>query len=856
MSNLEDFNQTASGIFSQNELFLERPRLNQLFEQAKQQQLVTVCAGMGYGKTSAVYSFLKDYRHNALIPWVQLSERDNNEARFWESFVNSLYRKAPGWLESLLQIGMPRTKHDYEKYFSFVRAIYAAAPEQYSEYIFVFDDLQFISNPNVLRFIEQVIRFKMPRRSIFLISRKDPLVILPHLITEGVITGVTEQDLRFTESEIAEYLGKLDVPVSPQGVRDIYVDTQGCAMALAMIGRSLQKSREYRADIFGAMKNDVFKIFEAEIFSVISDRLKNFLIRLSLLDRLPAELLGEFAPDAVIAEMEKQSAYIRYDPYVNTYIIHQLFLSYLRNHQHLLTEEDKQDTYKKAGDYCVRTNYKIDALAYYEKAGDYAALFDLVHKEISTQIPHGVAEDLLRIFENAPAEMATTIDLFPSLHLRTLLSLGRMTEAIELGEKYEKQLLASPETKKNTQTLIGIYLHLGLAREFTTMSGDGGDFHACYKKMYESFNKNPLPSTGTPTVFMTGAWVTSVGVARAGAPEEHVAEIERSEQYLIHALNGYGAGRGDIAAGELQFYRNDLMEAEKLFARGLQKARVYRQFSLIHKAWFYLMRIAFMCGSAVGAAQALAEMKNLLSEDEYTARHLVYDMADGWRYLKLGQPEFVSDWLKSDFLPYTYPKFLESYGNQIRMLHCYTTGNYTALLDYTGRRKERETILFERLESQVIEACARHHMKDRRAAFETLTEAYETAAPNRLITPFIELGADMRALTAAAMREDDCPIPKTWLKSLNRQASAYAKFQSHIIESAGAHIKSEIQLSNREKEILTGISRGIPRAVIAENMGISHNAVKMIAESLYGKIGAFNMADAIRIASEKNLIKH
>ena len=856
MGHPEDFEQAAPGSSSPNEFFLERPRLTRLFEQARRRRLVSVCAGAGYGKTSAVYSFLRKYRHNkALIPWVQLSERDNLEASFWDSYIHAVYDKVPDWLESLLEIGIPKTKHDYEKYFSFVRAIFPTIAERYSEYIIVFDDLHTVTNPNVLQFIDHAVRFKSLKRTIFLLSRRDPLVILPHLVTEGIIPGVTEDDLRFTESEITEYLRQLGVSMSTQGLQDIYKDTRGWAFALALIGRSLQKSPEYRNDIFRAMKNNLFKIFEVEIFDVISEQLKNFFVRISLLDRLHAGLLNELASDdTMMAEMEQQSAYVRYDPYMNAYIVHQLFLSYLRDHQHLLTEKDKRDIYKKAGEYCERNNYKTDAISYYEKAGDFISLTNLVHNKISTQIPENIAENLLRIFENAPARMAKTVDLFPVLHLRTLLSLGRITEAIELGKRYEKQFLARPEPKKNTRILASIYLGLGAAHEFNAISEDKYDFSVYYMKLHESFNKNPFPTTGATALLMTGTWVTSIGVARAGAPEEFIAECERSEPYLINAMNGYGAGRSDTVAGELQFYRNNIREAERLLKLGLQKARTYRQSSLILKALFYLMRIAFLRGDAAGAARALSEMKDVLSDEDYHTLYASYDSACGWYYLKLGQLEFVQDWLKSDFLSYAYPKFVENYGNQTKMLYYFTTRNYAPLLSFTGRRKERETILFERLESQAIEACAYYHIKDKRA-FETLREAYETAAPNRLLTPLIEMGKDMRALTAAALRDNDCRIPKTWLKSLNRQASVYAKFLFRIVKSTrSSNVKSEFRLSDREKEVLAGISRGLSRKELAENLGISHNAIKMITSSLYGKIGAFNMADAIRIGAEKNLI--
>ena len=851
---MEEFSRANSIVLP--ETYVVRPRIRQLFSRASQNGLISVCAGAGYGKTSVVYSFLSTL--NAEVNWLHLTEQDNTETNFWENYIHTVYKRVPDFTESLLETGMPKTKYEYEKYFSFTRALYPALMKRYknfSEYVFVYDDLHNITNPNVLQFIDQTTRFKTPNKITIVVSRRDPMTSLPYLVAEGIVPSITEEDLRFTDNEIAEYLRRIGVSISTQGVQDIYRDTQGWVFAIVMIGRSLQKSPEYRSDIFSAMRNNVYKIFDAEILNVISEQLKNLLIRLSLLDRIPAELLSELAAnDATIAELEQQSAYMRYDPYMNTYIIHQLLLSYLSEYQYLLTDDEKRDTYKKAGDYCVRNNYKADAIIYYEKAGDYASITELVYYKMSMQIPEDIAENLLRIFDNAPARISRTVDLFPILHMRAYLSLGRMAEAIELGERYEKQFLALQETRKTTQTLAGIYLHLGLARELQMTYEDKCDFNAYYMKMYENYVKNPFPSSGASTVMMTGSWASIVGVARAGALDEYVEDIGLSEQYLMDALNGYGAGRSDITSGELMFYRNDFREAERLLAQGLQKARTHGQFSIISRALFYVMRIAFLRGNAEGASKALHEMKDLLPEEDYVSRYATYDIAVGWYYLKLGRPAQVPDWLQSDFLPYIHPRFIENFGNQIKMLYCYATKNHSALLSFTGRLKERGTILYERLESQVLEACTYYQLKDKRAAFDALREAYETAIPNHLIAPFIELGKDMRTLTAAAMREDDGRIPMAWLKSLNLQSSAYAKHQSHISASLSDDSENGIRLSGREKEVLSALSRGLSRSEIAESLRLSPNTVKMITGSLYEKLGASTLADAIRIGVGKNLV--
>jgi LuxR family maltose regulon positive regulatory protein len=122
--------------------------------------------------------------------------------------------------------------------------------------------------------------------------------------------------------------------------------------------------------------------------------------------------------------------------------------------------------------------------------------------------------------------------------------------------------------------------------------------------------------------------------------------------------------------------------------------------------------------------------------------------------------------------------------------------------------------------------------------------------------PFIELGKDMRTLTSFALREPDNVIPKTWLESVNRKSATYAKRQVHAITGykRANNITDNVAISPREHEILTDLSHGLSRAEIAASRRLSINTVKMVINNVFMKLGAENLADAIRIATERKII--
>jgi len=144
-------------------------------------------------------------------------------------------------------------------------------------------------------------------------------------------------------------------------------------------------------------------------------------------------------------------------------------------------------------------------------------------------------------------------------------------------------------------------------------------------------------------------------------------------------------------------------------------------------------------------------------------------------------------------------------------------------------------------------------MKNKKLAFDTLREAYETASPNDIVTPFVELGKDMRTLTMAALREDT-GIPATWLEAVRHKALYYAQNQSMFISEYLENTGGSRMLSAREREILSDLYEGLSQSKIAAKRNLSVNTVKMIVKSLYGKLNVHKISDLVRISAERKLV--
>jgi LuxR family maltose regulon positive regulatory protein len=556
--------------------------------------------------------------------------------------------------------------------------------------------------------------------------------------------------------------------------------------------------------------------------------------------------------------MEKQSAYIYRDSYINAYLIHPLFLEFLTGKQHLLSEEHKNETYKTAALWCNKNGFKTDALSYYEKAGDYAALVSILYKLsdiVPAQIPQDIAKYAAAIFERAPAHIFDTVEGLAILHFSSVICQGLWRQSEELAKYYEKKYLKLPKDDPFRQRTLGILYYLwAFLRGLMSAIDDDYDFDVYVEKFCECIPK-PF-NVGMFSNHNPGPWIICAGSAHKGALEKYLGALSRTVGHMSRYFGGSWNGVYELARGEILFFQGDIGAAEPLITNALARSREVKQDEMTYWALFYSLRIAVVQGDYPKAECIIRDLKAQLYHSEYTNRYFTYDTALAWYYYILGLPEKVPEWLHENFSPYFHTGSTENFANQIKARFCYMTRAYPLLLSYIEGMKMRESFLFGRVEMLAIEACVHYKMKDRQKAFAALLEAYKTAEPNNLVMPFIELGKDMRTLTGAALKESGSSIPSPWLENLNRKSASYAKQQSHVTAEYRRinGIIGTAPLSTRETEILTDLSHGLSRTEIAASRDLSVNTVKMVINNIYNKLGTENLATLIRIAVERKLI--
>jgi LuxR family maltose regulon positive regulatory protein len=827
-------------------IHLIRQRTTALFADASKNPVITVCAGVGCGKTRAVYDFLR-HRETPVF-WMQISERDNEQKHYWQNIVETFKQLNKTLAARCEELGFPDTPEKINRFLQIKQNELANKP-----FIIVLDNLHLLNETSVLQLTEEMVNTLTPNLTIILIYRDMPKINIEILQLKGFVSEVFESDLAFNESELLECFKQQGLNLDSQTIREVHRDTSGWAFAANLVVRSLKKVPIYSGFVKTTLKKNLFKLIEAENWNALPLRLKRFLIRLSLIDRLSMELVEILTKGdkSLIVELQKQSAYIRFDSYGGAYLFHHLYLEFLRSKQDDITVEERYDTFKAAADWCKRNGFKKDALDYYEKIEDYDSIVTILWGRNET-ISYDIALHALGIFERTPKEVFSRVSFYAATHLLVLLCMNRQSEFISLADAYEQQLTTFPEkdTFRN-HTLGGVYFFWGCMRYVMSTHDDRYDFNFYFKKAAECLTRLPKHEG---FVVPIGPWCSAVGNVKAGATEEFAKAVT---QMAIHFSSCFSDVRGldCLCWGELMYYQNDIRAAEPFILQALESSHENKQYEIGQMAHFYSLRISILQGNRKNAVQILKDIKTRLDEEAYSRRFMSYDIISGWYSCVIRQPEKVPDWLKGEFVPYVYANFIDNFGNQIRARYHYLTRNFRPLLSYIKEMKKRESTLYGRVEMLAMEACIRYQMKNKLGAWISFKEAFTTAMPNNIIMPFIELGKDMRTLVSTFLREQpDLGIPRTWLESLKHKATSYAKNQSTFITENKTGNSNNKILSARENDVLNDLYHGFSQAEIASKRSLSVNTIKMVTKSIYDKLHVHKISDLVRIAAEQGLV--
>ncbi|MCL2408001.1 MAG: LuxR C-terminal-related transcriptional regulator [Oscillospiraceae bacterium] len=860
MDNPSDIGFNSSNLAAH---YMHRPRLDKMFDQASRCKLVYVIAGAGYGKTQAVRHYIAR-QQDAVVRWMQLTESDNIGARYWESLTHIVSIDNPDLADKLRELGFPETLARFKQFAEITRNM-----EHRSHKTFlVLDDFHLMHSKEVLAFAERCAHLQVPGACVIIISRKEPEINIVSLLSKGDVSIITKDDLRFSTDEAAEFFRLCEIRISSQNLSKLMDATKGWALAVNMLSLMLKRTPNNFKRALAAVRQNISKLLEIEVWVEFPKYVQKAMVRASLLADLPIMPLQEFFGDTeFLKNTSGLSSFIWFDSFTNDFKIHPLYLEFLQSKQHILSYEEKQETYLQAAQWCSENGFYMNAMYYYAKSYQFERMIK-AFLSYPFKLPRDTSEYFLNILKNLEPRDGNHSDpnvLFLKNYFIPLLlvGIGRYEEAQELSLKVIREW-EHVESPTAIVLLYAAYSNLAYIDIYTCTVTHKYNSPEYLRKSMEHFKRSPIPPAE-----MTGAFVNAdirsfaclVGEGADLAEFDQFLEAARQTESLIEETPyGIYAGYSDLVTCEYAFFRSQLDLARSSAHNAVLKARDRRQYSIEMLAQKYLLRIAMLEGNAPLVKMILKQLHTHLNNPDFWSRQLYYDLYTGAFYAQIGLPEMVPRWFIMDEKETVSEIHIPSRELIVSGLYYISTRKYQQALTVLCNsypRDPHERFLFGEMRLLLLTAVARVKTGDTDGAVANFENAYKMSYNGVFEMFFIELGKDLHALVAAAFNHADCDIPEEWLNAIDRKASIYAKKIAVVagVVKSEMNINESVSLSDREREVLSDLYHGLSREEIAAHRYLSINTVKKTLQSIYIKLDAQNNVDAVRIALEKKFIE-
>lgn len=411
---------------------------------ARTNRRVQVVSGpAGYGKTS----LLVDLVDEATFPvcWYSFAPEDSDPSIFLRYCLRSVRNQIEDFPVDYITHSPDSYQADWRVGLGLF--INALESEISGRLIFVFDDVHWIQGKGELEQALSLLVERSPDNIHFVLgSRVWPsLECLPRLAADDEIRSIDTNELRFSEDETSELLGRLwDRDVTPVEATDVHRRTKGWPAAIVLSARNGQGAVAVDHD----KSNDegvLFGYLSNEIFDKQSESLKHFMLRTSILREFTtaqcSRLFGLDDSQATIDQIKELGLFLEEREGSNSvYAFHDLFRNFLENRYKAGNPEEHREMHNAAAAYFSELEDYESVIYHYNGSDHRAGALEATKSVAKSYYAQGKWQTLESVLNRLPPG---SIEVDPELSLlsgQLLIRTGNPTEALRILEGLIKKV--------------------------------------------------------------------------------------------------------------------------------------------------------------------------------------------------------------------------------------------------------------------------------------------------------------------------------------------------------------------------------------------------------------------------------
>lgn len=317
-----------------------RPGVLDRLAASQSRRVTLVCAPAGYGKTTAVVSWLQtvsqvqEAQPGSLVAWYAIEDGDDNLSIFITYLTAAIDRVLPGAcrqvVAGLQSVDMPSP----EQLAALLLADLERLPQRLT---LVLDDYHHLHDGSIRQLMTSLLYHLPPLPHLVLISRSVPSLPLTRLRAAGKVTEVDATHLAFNRQEASQLLEtQLGSAVDAEVVQSLYLQTEGWVAGLRLLTLAARSTSEHAMPLSGLEQRSQHLLFDflaEEALAKLPAHVLAFLLNTSLLALLnpalcdavrgapgdgaggSAAMLRQLVQDNLfVTEIAEQDGWYRYHP--------------------------------------------------------------------------------------------------------------------------------------------------------------------------------------------------------------------------------------------------------------------------------------------------------------------------------------------------------------------------------------------------------------------------------------------------------------------------------------------------------------------------------------------------------------
>lgn len=428
---------------AQRSRVLIRERVNRIISRSLNHPVTLMEAGTGYGKSTAILSFLN--QSSQPVYWFTISGSDRDPKLFLAKLFSAFNQQGEAiGDEALRLLDMPDSTPQ-EALIAFINTL---AKSTRSDTLFILDDFHRIQDvEEIMDYVDWMIENLPPKLHLIISTRYAPS--LPNLNkwrVRGSLLEINKDDLVFTLEETTDlFESQYNLTLSKSDVQHLHDKTEGWAIGLQMVWQSLQRNpglsiRQVLED-GRASRTALFDYLADEVLSGLDIETQKFLTQTAILSKLDNTtcdfLLNIENSDQILHQLHASGLFIE-ELRPGVYRYHQIFREFLMNRLQRKPVKT-QELHRKIASYFQAHEYWEEALYHLLLAQDYGQVNRILQSIGQKMIQDGRQESVNYWIHEIPKNLRQEYPHVVYLLGEVNRFLGNFEEALEFYHAAERR---------------------------------------------------------------------------------------------------------------------------------------------------------------------------------------------------------------------------------------------------------------------------------------------------------------------------------------------------------------------------------------------------------------------------------